>query len=189
MLDDPWGLDERREPSRGGDDVLWTEDGSKLIRALNTILEAQDRRVGADDRLVLLRRVFGAEGFRAEEGELDRADLQRLIRGMRGLHEKIPECALDLQSVLAHSLKMRAACNEMNFMAGSREQGSIVATDAAGADYSDLHGVCPRPSKGIRSSAPTDTNEGQMSGDLDAVINDHPIGPIALDPLLYRLQR
>jgi hypothetical protein len=121
---------------RGNDERV--DDGTKALRVVDTILQAQD------DRIVSQSRGKGGPGslrvgrLHAEQDELGCLE-RRHIRGRSRAQMLLLRLHLEKEAVRIDRVDVRFSADERDVVPGPDEQSSEVTSDGSGADDRDFH--------------------------------------------------
>ena len=88
-----------------------------------------------------LARAFDVPQLDAEQHDIDRADLGGIVGRLRRHQMGVAARALNFQAIALHGGEMRAARDEGDVGARLGQRRAKPASDAAGADNRNTHGV------------------------------------------------
>ena len=141
--DGPFGREHRTDRAARVDAL----DAVAVVRAAVPVeVPPGDAVLGGDDRCRVVQQRLDQRparrvrvGLQAQEDEVDRADLGRVVGGV-GAGGEVPARAEHPHSVPPHGRQMRSTGDEVHIGARAVERGADVGADRTGAENCDFHG-------------------------------------------------
>src|SRR5262245_13837312 len=122
---------------------LPADDGPQDVVLDHAVLERDHAGLGADERQHLARSRLGIPELDRENNDIDRPQRCRVVGRPHLAQVHVLDLAFELEAVLAHRRKVRAARDERDIAARVREARADQAADAAGTHHGYLHGASP----------------------------------------------
>jgi len=144
LLDHPWRRKRRRDVGRPADHARLARNLRHVTRAVDTILQRQDRGLVAEHRANQWQGCRIVVRLHGHDDDIDRPHRRGVSFGRRMHREPAERRTPNLQPAGTDGREVGATCDERDVVPRARQPGAVVPADRARPQDGKLHRYPPR---------------------------------------------